>query len=376
MKTLLTWIVLFLGLLQPTAAISQERLKIGALMCQTGTCAEWGSAALKGAQLAVEEVNSAGGVLGASVELIVEDSAEDQVKESLTAYRSLRNKGVDLIVGPTWSAAGNVIAAVAKSDPSVLLVSPSIGIRDFNEAGPNLFNIWPHDEYGARRLATFAHEQGLRRIAIFATEQPWSIAQAHFFREEFERAGGTITVEVVPSPDQLDLRSEANRIVRSRPEAVVFTCFSEQMGLAAKKLKQLGFKGVQLSVLMFESAISVANGALEGVVYAALPAPSVDFTAKFKRRFGGEPGTSADKGYDGAMLVMRAAIDARSSAVDAVRIALQNTTEYSGASGKLAFNAERAVSQVPVIFTVAAGRLGVEFLESNFSVRAQLGKSR
>lgn len=74
---------------------------------------------------------------------MVEDSAEDTVATSLSAFRKLRTAGVNMIVGPSWRPAGNAIAPVAKRHKDLLMISPSLGVRDFNEAGENLFNVWP-----------------------------------------------------------------------------------------------------------------------------------------------------------------------------------------------------------------------------------------
>jgi branched-chain amino acid transport system substrate-binding protein len=335
-----------------------EPFKVGALLCQTGSCAEWGVAALKGAELAAEEINRAGGIKGERLELVAEDSAEDSLNASLSGYRSLRLKGVNVIIGPSWSAAGNAISPVAKKDQDVIMISPSLGVRDFNEAGPNLFNIWPHDEYGARRMAAYAQELGLTKVAIFGAEQPWSITQARVFKEEFERLGGSVVAEVVPTPDQRDLRVESTRIVSSGAEAVLFTCFAEQMGVAARQLAQLGFKGQKLSVLMYDSALSISHGALDGTHYAAYPEPSTEFQAKFFARYGEKPGTSADKGYDATWIVARALQRASSRSTQDVRQALLGTKDFSGASGSISFTPQRSVMRVPEIFSVESGRMG------------------
>lgn len=361
-----------LAVLCMSSPLQADALKIGVLLCQTGGCAEWGNAGIQGAKLAIEEINAAGGVRGMPVELFVEDSAEDNLGATISAYRSLRSRDVGYIVGPTWSPAGNALSPIAKKDPGVVMISPSLGVRDFNEAGENLFNIWPHDEYNARRLASFALEEGLRTIAIMSAQQPWSVMQTKAFREEFEARGGTIVTEESPLPESHDLRIEAARVARSGADAVLFTCFAEQMGVASAQLKKLGFTGKQLSVLMYDSAIETAHGALEGTIYAAHPPAAREFQKKFTERYGVSPGTSADKAYDAVKIIAAAASAAQGSEVTKVRDALAATNHFPGASGEITFTAVRGVRGTPELYQVQSGRMGLAYDRDAPSMRAQL----
>lgn len=354
-----------------------QPLRIGVLLCQTGDCAEWGSAGIQGARLAVEELNAAGGVNGSPVELIVEDSAEDNLGATISAYRTLRARGINYIVGPTWSPAGKVLAPIAKQDKGVVMISPSLGVRDFNEAGENLFNVWPHDEYNARRMANFALQTGLRRIAIFSAQQPWSEMQARVFREEFEQGGGRIVLEETPLPESRDLRIEVTKLSHADADAVLFTCFAEQMGVAAAQLRRIGFTGKQLSVLMYDSAISTSRGALEGAIYASSPAPAQEFQSKFEKHFGVTPGTSADKAYDAVKIISAAAARTDVSQIAKVREFIAATEHFRGASGDVTFTAQRGVVAEPQIFQVQSGRMGLAFSgegreDGSQSARAQL----
>jgi len=72
---LIIWVAFSLQDRDETA--SDEPFNLGALLCLTGTCSEWGENSLDGVRLAVEEINKSGGILGRQVEIIVQDSAED-----------------------------------------------------------------------------------------------------------------------------------------------------------------------------------------------------------------------------------------------------------------------------------------------------------
>jgi len=129
-----------------TSNIPKESIRVGALLCLTGTCAEWGQAAVNGMLMAADEINAQGGVLGKELEIFVQDSLEGESKSSVSAYRMLRSRHkTPYVVGPTWTPAGLAIAPIASKEKDVLVISPSLGVRDFNESADNLFNVWPHE---------------------------------------------------------------------------------------------------------------------------------------------------------------------------------------------------------------------------------------
>src|SRR5262245_7502563 len=114
-------------------AEQEDNLKIGVMLCQTGNCADWGSAALKGAQLAREQVNAAGGVLSKQIEFIVEDSAESiSGARAVTAFQSLLSKDLHFYIAPSWSPAALAIAPIAAKRTDVIVITPSASAREFS----------------------------------------------------------------------------------------------------------------------------------------------------------------------------------------------------------------------------------------------------
>jgi branched-chain amino acid transport system substrate-binding protein len=180
---------------------------VGALLCLTGTCAEWGNESLKGAELAIEELNNQGGLLGKRLKLIAQDSREENPSEAVSGFLKLKNHpNMHYIVGPTWTPAGLAIAPIASKQKNLIVTSPSLGVKEFNEAAPNLFNTWPHDEVSSRKLARFALAQGWKRAAIFSAQQPWTQAQSDAFADEMIKNGGLISKRVDPLETERNLK--------------------------------------------------------------------------------------------------------------------------------------------------------------------------
>jgi ABC-type branched-subunit amino acid transport system substrate-binding protein len=144
--------------------------------------------------LARDEINAQGGILGRTIELVVQDSREvESPSHAVSAYRQLRlNPEISLFVGASWSIGGLAIAPIAARDP-VIITSPTIGLETFNETGDNIFNLWPHDSVSTKALAALAIQKGWRTAAVISNTNPWESELAKVFRDEYKRLGGVET---------------------------------------------------------------------------------------------------------------------------------------------------------------------------------------
>ncbi|MCB0320986.1 MAG: ABC transporter substrate-binding protein [Bdellovibrionales bacterium] len=350
-SALLFSILIILGLsliLSRTHPRNDSSVTIGAILCLSGECSEWGVNSKNGILLAQEEINAQGGILGKNLEVIFQDSKESQSPvQALDAYRQLKStRNTSLFIGPTWGPAGLLLIPVLRASDDIM-TSPSLGLADFNEASDNLFNVWPHDEIGTRTLARYAREQGYTRIAVFSSQQPWEQAQGAIFAEEIERVGGSITRQVEPMPTQNDLKPEAMSIVRSKPE-LVFVSTISRMSLAARELRRLGFDGPIYAVILDRTRLRDAQGALENAITVVYPESTASFQTRFKERFGENPGISADTAYDTLMLYAKAIEQAGSLDPLRVREALSSISLH-GASGEISFDTKGAISRIPIL---------------------------
>ena len=334
---------------------SSASLQVGLMLCQTGACAEWGENSVAGIRLAVAELNEAGGVLGRQVELVIEDSAEDDPANSISAYRALRLRGIDLIIGPTWTAAGLPIASIAAQD-DVVITSPSLGVADFNEASDHSFNVWPHDELATKALARHTYARGLRKVAIMSASDHWYSEQGNAFEAEFKRLGGTIVLKEEPDLDRKEHRTEVLKIVESDTDVVMYSNL-DNMGFIARQLRDQGFEGEQVSILMDDARIQSAAGALDGTVYVQYAPPTNEFAVAFKAMHGREPGITADTAYD-ALMLYADAIETVGSVVPAdIAVEINSRESFTGASGTMNFDGLGGVTKEPVFWQVQGNNL-------------------
>jgi branched-chain amino acid transport system substrate-binding protein len=254
------------------------------------------------------------------------------------------------MIGPSWTPGGLSVALIAAKRPDVILTSPSLGVADFDRAGENIFNLWPHDEHVTRNLASFALTKGWKRIAVFSSQQPWELLQGTIFSDEFARQGGHVVVKVEPLPTQPDLRAEALRIRSAKPDAVFLTNFT-QMGVGAKQLRDLGYKGPLFAILMDDTRIETSAGALDNSIYSGYPAPEPGFSESFRARYHKEPGIGADTAYDTMKLYAWAVTQAGTFDPGKVKFTIQSA-RLPGASGMIQFDEFGGVKKDPVLYVV------------------------
>lgn len=338
-------------------AVAAESITVGVVACLSGGCAEWGVATKNGLELAQDEINSAGGFKGKRVDLKFEDTNEaTSAAQAVTAFRKLRSsRDIHFFIGPSWTPAGLALAPIVGKMADVVMISPSLGVAEFNEAAPNLFNTMMHSETGTRSLARLARQRGWKRAGIFSSQQPWENLQGKVFRDEFTRLGGEISPLLEPEPNIKDLRTESLRIISSKPDGV-FLANMNQEGIAARQLRDLGFKGAFYAALLDQTRIDEAGGALEGAISAQSPAAQIGFVSKYNARFGMKPTASADTAYDALIALGKAIEAAGDPGPRAVRDALLHV-QFEGASGLVKFDDKGGVVRDPSLVIVSANHI-------------------
>lgn len=240
---LLEFTMIVLAIVFSLTALAEQNFKIGMVICLSGECAPDGYSTLEGAQIAADEINKIGGILGKQIEFVVQDTAEAvSGKGAITAFRQLRlDKEIHYFIGPSWGTGGLALAPVVSKE-GVIITSPSLGVREFHQAGDNIFNTRGIDEMPTRKAAKLAINRGWKSAAVFSSQQPWEYSQGKFFTEEFEKLGGRIVESVEPLPTTTTLHTEALKIVSAKPDVVFFSVIA-QLGIASKELKKLRWNG-------------------------------------------------------------------------------------------------------------------------------------
>ncbi len=206
---------------------SDDVLKIGTLLPETGDLAFLGPPEFAGAELAVQEINDAGGVCGKDVELTQGDSGDTTTDIANQTVDKHLADGVDAIVGAASSGVSfTVIDKITGA--GVIHFSPANTSPDFTDYDDNglYFRTAPSDVLQGRVLSDLIVEEGYTAPFIFARQDPYGEGLLKFTKEPLEAAGATVT-DVVYDPNATDFSAEVDQAVTAAPDVIVLIGFAE-----------------------------------------------------------------------------------------------------------------------------------------------------
>src|ERR1700730_2847436 len=189
--------VFFIGLRCSSAVTTNAAIKIGAVTCLSGGLSTFGVSSIQGAKLAVEEINSSGGVLGQPVDLIVEDN-QSKAGEAATAVRKfLSQDKVAAILGDLTSSSTMEIAPLAQA-AKIPLLTPTATNVAITKVGDYVFRSCFIDPFTGQVMARFAldHLKAKRAIILTDVKQDYSVGLSGGIRPYFAQKGGQILKEI------------------------------------------------------------------------------------------------------------------------------------------------------------------------------------
>ncbi|MES3000435.1 MAG: ABC transporter substrate-binding protein [Pseudomonadota bacterium] len=328
------------------AAFASEPIRIGLIAELTGANAEFGQDAIVGSNIAMEEINRAGGILGRPLTIVSEDNQSTNPGSEVAMSKLLRGDGVKAIItSPRSTQILAVMPAIARAGVPALVCGT---LYKLTHAGnPWIFRVPPHDGYSSRALAEFGVETlKKRKWAIVHSEESFGNAAMRSLVEQLAAFGlapaavyGAGSTAHNFAPAVLAIRNSGADIVAlyfARPEA------------AAKLAMQLRGAGVG-SVLVGGSSMSskaamrIAGAALHGSYSAASYAagasvPAKAFAMKYTGRTGDRPDQYASWAYDAVHLLAQAINNAGGTDPEAMRKGLMAIQGYQGAVGIYSFD--------------------------------------
>ena len=220
-----------------------DKIKIGLVASVTGDNKPWGEDSQKGAQMAVDEFNKAGGLDGQMVGMISGDSAS-KPEQAKTAAEKLLSQGVVALVGEVSS--GNTIQmAKAAFEKGVAVVAVGATKTTLTDEGSHVFRVCYTDDFQGPVMAQFAYEKlNLRNIAVMTDNHlPYSQGLSAAFKTAFEKLGGKIVAEKFyesGGTQAPNYSGQLTEIKSSNPDGLFCSGYFTEVGPMAQQAKQAG----------------------------------------------------------------------------------------------------------------------------------------
>ena len=232
----------------PSTDCKNTQLKIGTLLPATGSLAYLGPPEFAGVDLAVKEIDAAGGVLGQPVVNEYGDSGDTETDIASQTVDSHLQKGVQAIIGAASSGVTFTVIDKITSN-GVLQISPANtapSLTDYPDNGL-YFRTAPSDALQGAVQASNALDNGFTSGASIARKDPYGEGLQNAFVAEFEAGGGTITESLTYDPTAASFEAEVAKIAATNPEFVQVVGFDESVKLIQEMIKQgIGPQDVQI----------------------------------------------------------------------------------------------------------------------------------
>ena len=349
---------------------AQDEIPVGEFASLTGGSASFGQSSHKGTQLAIDEINAAGGLLGKKLKLITEDDQSLAGQPATIARKLISQDKIVALLGEVASSKSLEAAPICQQN-KVPMISPASTNPKVTEVGDFIFRICFIDPFQGTVMSKFALGKGYKKVAVLTdVKQDYAVGLAEFFVKHFTANGGAITKEQKYSTGDKDFKGQLTSIKASKPDAIFVPGYYGEVSLIARQAKQLGIKQPLLGGdgWVGDSLLKVAGSALDGSFFSAhfsaedkTPA-SQEFVKKFKAKYGAVPDDMAALGYDSAMILADAIKRAGSTDGAKLRDAIAATKEFKAITGTITIDEKRNASKSAVIMTIE--NAAMKFLET------------
>lgn len=225
---------------------SGDTIKIGLNLELSGNVASYGSGIAAGAELAIKEINDAGGIDGKKIETVKVDNKSDAAEATSAALKLATQDKVIAQIGSATS--GNTVAAVQVADQNKMpLISPSgtsttVTVNDDGSVNEYAFRTCFIDPFQGKIAAQFATDTlKAKNVAIFAdSSSDYAKGLAKAFKEEIEAKGGTVVAEESYVAKDTDFKSTLTRLKSKNPDFIYIPGYYEEVGLIAKQARAAG----------------------------------------------------------------------------------------------------------------------------------------
>ncbi|MBP5245218.1 MAG: ABC transporter substrate-binding protein [Clostridia bacterium] len=336
---------------------------IGATGPLTGGASSYGISVQKGATLAIEEINAAGGLNGVTFKFDMKDDKAEPA-DAASGYDMLYEAGMQISLGSVTSGACASFAEKSKND-NVFFITPSASAANVIE-NANAFRICFGDpDQGVLAAQEFVNKYENVGV-IYDTSDPYSSGIFDAFKAEMEKLGAEFKVQTFDAENKKDFSTQVEALKDC--DVIFLPIYYTEAGLIAKAAVAKGSSALIFGCDGLDGVADQIDETVTNTVEYITPfdvnsdAPATaSFVKAFKEKYDETPDQFAADGYDAVKVIfeaMKAAgindvtIDPSSLADKVIATITSSSFKYTGATGEMTWDASGACTKVPQIVTV------------------------
>ena len=325
-------------------------VKIGGIGPLTGAYANYGLSEKNGAELAVKEINEAGGIAGKQIELSYQDS-QGESESAVNAYGKLMDWGMEVSLGCVLSGENASVVAAARDD-DVLLITPSGSADKCIDGNDKAFRVCFYNSYQGAAAAQYIKDNNMVDTVgiLYQSDNDYSVGLYNAFVAKCGELGITIAeTQTFTSTTSTDFSTQVNALVASGAKLVFIPIYAEEAstfltqarGKFAGDVYFFGADGLDGILGKVEQDPTIANNVLMLTPFSAdNPAENVQsFVKKYQEAYGATPDQFAADAYD-AIYVIKAAVEKAGSTSGAALASALTSLTVEGVTGIMTWTAD------------------------------------
>ncbi len=332
---------------QAEAADGMEEFVIGTTGPLTGSAASYGTSVKQGEEIAIQEINEAGGVkVGDTTYKLVLNFQDDEAKEdkAVTAFNTLVDAGMGAYIGAVTT--GSCLAQTDLSyEANILQITPSASAEAVT-TNPNVFRLCFTDPLQGEMIAQYVIDNGYESVAVLwnnADEYSAGIHDAFVECIENEDAGLLVADESFATGD-VDFNTQLTQIKNSGAKLLFVPAYYGDVSYIVQQAKDAGMECDFIGSDGWDGILGQVTDStlVEGAVFLspflATEDSAADFVSKYEAAYGATPDQFAADGYDCVYVIKAAMEQAGSVETDALVQAMTEIT-VDGLTGQVTFDA-------------------------------------
>ena len=345
-----------------------DTIKVGVYGDLTGQTSSFGQSTKNGIELAVEEINAAGGVNGKKIQLLIEDDQGRPEQAKTVVSKLISQDKVHAILGEVAST-NSLAAAPVAQEAKIPMITPSSTNPKVTEVGDYVSRVCFIDPFQGSVMAKFsANTLKAKTAAILGdVNSDYSKGLTQFFEEEFTRLGGRVVAKEAYTQTDPDFKGQLTKIRNLNPDVIYVPGYYGQVGIIAKQARELdmnmpllGGDGWDSPELWKLGGDALKNTFISNHYSAENPAPEIqNFVKAYKAKYNVEPDSLAALAYDAAK-VLADAIKRAGGAGDSAKLkdAINATKNFAGVTGTISLDDKRNAVKPAVVLALdpAAGK--------------------
>lgn len=366
---LMTAAMLVLSLFAVTSCLNSTDVKIGVIIPEEGSLANYGYQIRSGIQMANDKIK-ADADLKKNYELIFENENENDIEGIRASFMRLQEKGVTAIIGAA-SSAGTLALVDLANEHGIVLLSPASSSPDINSGQSDfVYRNYPSDTLEAQKLSNVIFQKcRMQNVLMVRAKNTFSEGITYELLRFGRQNSKSIPPKVVKfdaDPTKVDFKARVDEIVEVMPEGVFLAAYTDELIPLIREIKS---RPELDQTYLFTCSALVINDLVEqlgvelveGLMFTAYDwdptstDPKIqEFTKEFQENYHTTPGVFAATGYD-ALFILVNSIDGVNHGIKDELTDFINKNSHPGILGETDFNKGGNVTRIPKVFRIENG---------------------